>query len=141
MSSAESTAGRSAGPEAEASPATALVAGSFTQSYPATDGSDQLLETEPAPFVQFNMLVGVLFYLFGLALVGRDHGRLAAQADPHRLAVGVEDRDDSEGAQLGDQAGVEVGIDAGRRKRQGIAIGGEGGGHGLGGVARHGPQG
>jgi Mce-associated membrane protein len=30
--------------------ATALVAGSFTQSYPASDGSDQRVETEPAPF-------------------------------------------------------------------------------------------
>ena len=41
----------------DADSATALVAGSFTQSYPASEGSDERVETDPAPFrVQISLV-------------------------------------------------------------------------------------
>ena len=54
--------------------------------------------------------------LLGLEHVRRDDVGLGAHGVAQRLAVGVDDRRDAELAQLADQAGVDVGVDAARQR-------------------------
>ena len=54
--------------------------------------------------------------LLGLADVGDDDRGLRLQADPHRLAVGVQQRRHPHRSQAGDQLGVMIGLGAGRKR-------------------------
>ena len=54
--------------------------------------------------------------LLGLEHVRRDDVRLGAHRVAQRLAVGVDDRREAQLAQLPDQAGVDVGVDAARQR-------------------------
>ena len=67
-----------------------------------------------------NLLVRIIELVadefLGLCHVGRDHCRLGAHGELHRLAFGVDDRDYIEPLQFGDQRRVDRRIDSARQR-------------------------